>query len=195
MQSQEPNYFSSLDITSAYNQIPIKTEDIPKTAFVTKYGLFENTTMPFGLCNAPHITRLKSVFRRIREANLKLKPTKCHLLKTEVIFLGHKLTPDGIQPNPENVERILQRNPPHNMKEVQSFLGMTNYYRRFIRNYSELVRPLINLTKKGVPFHWDDTCQQVFEKVKVLLVHPPIMAHPQNKGDYILDTDACNYSL
>ena len=185
--------FASLDITSAYNQIPVRTEDIPKTAFVTKYGLFEYTTMPFGLSNAPATfqrlmeialsglqwttcliylddvllfgssfqeltSRIQAVLDRIRAANLKLKPSKCHLFREEVTFLGHILSPDGIRPNKENIEKILQWKAPTNVKEVQSFLGMANYYRRFCKNYSALVRPLIDLTMKGKKFEWTEKC-------------------------------------
>ena len=165
-----------MDITSAYNQIPVRERDIPKTAFVSKYGLFEFTTMPFGLSNAPatfqrvmelalaglqwktclvylddvlvfsrdfdtHISRLSEVLDRIRKARLKLKPKKCHFLKEEVLFLGHVVSGNGIYPNPEKIERILQWPRPTKVKEVQSFLGMAYYYRRFVHQYLELQDP------------------------------------------------------
>ena len=222
--------FSSLDITSAYNQIPVREEDIPKTAFVTKYGLYEYTTMPFGLCNAPatfqrameialaglqwttcliylddvlifsdnfdqQINRIQQVLDRIKLAGLKLKPSKCHLIRNQVTFLGHVLTPRGIKPNPENIEKILKWEHPTTVKEIQSLLGMTNYYRRFIEGYSALVRPLIDLTKKGVKFKWSIDCTKAFDKVRSLLVNAPILAHAMDTGDYILDTDACDTSI
>ena len=113
----------------------------------------------------------------------------------QVTFLGHVLTPDGVQPNPENVEKILDWEAPKNVKQIQSYLGMANYYRRFIPNFSALSRPLVELTKKGKIFQWTDQCQTVFEKIKMLLTNAPIMAHPQNSGLYILDTDACDVSI
>jgi len=208
--------FTSLDITSAYNQIPVHQNDIAKTAFVTKYGLFEYTTMPFGLCNAPatfqrimevalsglqwttcliylddvliygkdfmeQIQRIEAVLQRIELAGLKLKPSKCHLLKDKVVFLGHILTPEGIQPNHDNINKILSWEMPTTVKEVQSFLGMTNYYRRFIQNYSTLVRPMIDLTKKGHKFQWTSSCQTAFNELKQLLTDSPIMSHPQDE--------------
>ena len=162
--------FSSLDITSAYNQIPIKSTDIPKTAFVSRYGLYEFKVMSFGLSNAPatfqrlmqiclaglqwksclvylddclifsktfdeHLSRLTEVLSRIRNANLKLSPEKCHLFRSEVNYLGHILSKDGISPNKDNVAKILQWQRPQTPKEVQSFLGMANYYQRFLQNY------------------------------------------------------------
>ena len=222
--------FTSLDITSAYNQIPVHQNDIAKTAFVTKYGLFEYTTMPFGLCNAPatfqrvmevalsglqwttcliylddvliygkdfmeQIQRIEAVLQKIELAGLKLKPSKCHLLKNKVAFLGHILTSEGVQTNQDNINKILSWEMPTTVKEVQSFLGMTNYYRRFIQNYSTLVRPMIDLTKKGHKFQWTSSCQAAFTKLKKLLTDSPIMSHPQDSGNFILDTDACDVSI
>lgn len=222
--------FSTLDITSAYNQVPVKAEDIPKTAFVTKRGLFEYTTMPFGLCNAPatfqrimelalrglqwvicliylddvivfsktfdeHLKRLRAVLDRIRQAGLKLKPSKCHFLKSEVAFLGHVVSADGVLPNPQNTEKIKQWPVPKSVTEVRSFLGLVNYYRRFVRGHSEIVRPLVQLVKKGEAFNWTDECTEAFEKLKTVLLSPDIMAHPLDEGLYILDTDACDVSI
>ena len=222
--------FSSMDITSAYNQIPIREKDIPKTAFVTKHGLFEFTTMPFGLCNAPatferlmelalaglqwkicliylddvlvfsktfdeHMNRLNAVLDRIRKANLKLKPVKCHFLRPEVAYLGHILSAEGVQPNPDNLAKVQAWKQPTTVKEVQSFLGLANYYRRFIQDYSYHVRPLIDLTKKNKFFNWTEDCTKAFQFVKEELTSPPIMSHPSREGDFILDTDASLVSI
>ena len=222
--------FSSMDITSAYNQIPIREQDIAKTAFVTKYGLYEFTTMPFGLCNAPAtfqrvmelalaglqwktcliylddvlvfsktfnegIWRLSEVLDRIQHAQLKLKPSKCHFFQSEVAYLGHILSGEGILPNPENIEKILKWQRPVTVKEVQSFLGLANYYRRFIHSYSDHVRPLIDLTRKGAQFSWDERCEEAFDHVKSVLVSPDIMAHPRSQGEFILDTDASDVCI
>jgi transposase InsO family protein len=222
--------FSTMDITSAYNQISIREEDIPKTAFVSKYGLFEYTTMPFGLCNAPAtfqrmmeialaglqwdicliylddvivfapifeqmLTRLRDVFSRIRTAGLKLKPAKCHLFQREVTFLGHVINSDGVLPDPENVKKIIEWDVPKDVTGVRSFLGMGNYYRRFIKDYSSKMQPLIELTKKGKPFEWSEECQKAFDFLKTSLVGPEILAFPTDSGEYILDTDACAISI
>ena len=222
--------FSSMDITSAYNQIPVREEDIPKTAFVTKHGLFEFTTMPFGLCNAPatfqrlmelalaglqwkicliylddilvfsktfdeHMGRLNAVLDRIRKANLKLKPVKCHFLQAEVAYLGHILSAEGVRPNPENLDKVQAWKQPRNVKEVQSFLGLANYYRRFVPSYSYHVRSLIDLTRKNRPFNWTDACTEAFHFVKKELTSPPVMAHPSRDGKFILDTDASLHSI
>ena len=155
-------YFSTLDLTSGYNQVPVAKEDIPKTAFVTKYGLFECPYMPFGLTNAPatfqrvmelalqglqwttcliyiddvivfskdadeHLSRLRAVLKRIQSANLKLKPDKCHLFQSEVLFLGHIISCDGIRPSPTNADKIFGWKTPQSTKQVRQFLGMATY--------------------------------------------------------------------
>ena len=223
--------FSTLDITSAYNQVPVREQDIPKTAFVTKYGLFEHVTMPFGLCNAPatfqrlmeialnglqwntcliylddvicfskatvteHAERLRSVLERIRSAGLKLKPRKCSLFQTTVKFLGHVISEDGILPNPDNVQRLADWPIPTRVKDVRAFLGLGNYYRRFVRNYSQIVKPLTELTKKNQVFRWTEECQSAFDSLKTVLLGPEVMAYPTDDGEYTLDCDACDLSI
>ena len=142
--------FSSLDIPLVYNQILVRTEDIPKTAVATKQGLFEFDMTPFGLCIAPErmmeialaglqwstcfiylddvlifsrnfeqqVERLQEVFCRIQKANLKLKPTKCHLFKEEIAFLGHILSSRGVAPNKENIQKIVEWEPPKRQKKI-----------------------------------------------------------------------------
>ncbi len=202
--------FSTMDITSAYNQVPIRKEDIPKSAFVTKYGLFECSTMCFGMCNAPstyqrlmeivlaglqwqicliylddviifsddfetHVGRIQEVLERMREANLKLKPKKCSLFKSEVKFLGHVLSEEGVLPDPDNVKRLAEWPTPRRVKDVRAFLGLGNYYRRFVQGYSQLVKPLTALTQKAVPFQWTSDCEAAFQTLKNTLLGPKKM--------------------
>jgi hypothetical protein len=223
-------YFSTLDITSAYHQIPVRKTDIPKTAFATKFGLYEYITMPFGLCNASptfqrvmeialsglqwttcliyqddviipsrtfdeHITRLRLVFERIGQAGLKLRPEKCELLKPEVVFLGHVVTRDGVLPNPSNVSKLVHWPTPQNVTDVRAILGMGSYYRRFIRNFSILMKPLIDLTKAKTPFAWSAECCAALEVLKQKLTSPEVMAYPMENCHFILDTDASNFAI
>ena len=152
-------------------------EDRRKTAFITRYGLFEYTRMPFGLCGAPgtfqramacvlkglqwkmvliflddvivaspnlqeHIVHLEEVLQKFRESNLKLKPSNCSFFKASVLFLGHRISKDGIEANPD-LTQIKQDWPvPQGVKNVQAFLGLSNYYRRFIEKYSDIAEPL-----------------------------------------------------
>ena len=220
--------FSTLDITSAYNQITVREEDIPKTAFVTRYGLHEFTTMPFGLTSATfqclmeialsglqwwacliylddviifsqtfdkHIERIRLVLDRIAEAGLRLKPRKCHLFTKKVTFLGHKLSSHGVFSNPDNVQKLLDWPVPRTVTEVRGFLGLGNYYRRFVRNFSQTAQPLINLAKKGNDFHWSPACQEAFDELKRTLCSPEVMAYLSSEGCFILDTDASDHSV
>ena len=101
-----------------------------------------------------HVQRLDLVLERIVEAGLKLKSEKCEMLRSKVVFLGHVISEKGIEPNPDNVANILSLSPPKTVKEVRQIVGMGSYYRRCIQNYSSVVRPLIELTKKNKSFDW-----------------------------------------
>ena len=99
-----------------------------------------------------HLVPLKEVFRRLHDANVNLNPKKCSFFKQRVEYLGQVVTPEGISPNPDKV-RVVQEFPtPTNLKELRSFLGLANYYRRFVRGFSNIANPLNALTKKNVPF-------------------------------------------
>ena len=142
-----------------------------------------------------HFQRLEEVLDRLREASLKLKPSKCHLLKKDVLFLGHVVGENGIKPNPELIESIKEWKTPQTTRHVQQFLGLANYYRRFIQNFSDIASPLKQLTKKDVNFTWTSECQIAMEKLKKTLCSAPILAYPQPIGGYILDTDASNTGI
>ena len=223
--------FSTSDITSAYNQIPVREQDIPKTAFISKYGLFEFTTMPFGLCNSAatfqkltevalnglqwitcliylddviifsasfddHLVQLSDVLARTADAGLKLKPRKCHFFEEEVAFLGHLVSSNGVLPHPGNSNKLVEWPAPTNVTEVRGILGLGNYYRRFVRDFSKIVQPLIKLTKKDTLFVWTEATQAAFERLKeVLLISPDVMAFPSESGQYILDKDASDKTI
>ena len=222
--------FSIFDLTSGYHQIPVKREDVPKTAFVTKYGLFEFLAMPFGACNGPktcqrlmelvlnglqwqscliylhdvivfsdnfndHMKRLETVLDRMSKAGLKLKPEKCQLSRKEVTFLGHVVSEKGVQPNRDNIAKLLAWPTPKTVTEVRQDLGMGGYYRRFIKDFSILVRPLTDLTKKSKAFTWTDECNKAFERLKLAFTSTEIMGFPKDEGEFYLDTDACNTAI
>ena len=142
-----------------------------------------------------HIERLEEVFRRLSDAGLKMKPSKCELIKDEVLFLGHVVSQEGIKPNPKTIETVLSWKQPTNVKEIQSFVGLCSYYRQYISNFSHIASPLTQLTKKNVKFIWDHSCQTAFEILKEKLCSAPILAFPKPGLQFILDTDASDVGI
>jgi transposase InsO family protein len=222
--------FSTLDLQAGYWQIEVKEEDRPKTAFITRSGLYEYVTMPFGLTNGPgtfercmelvlrglqwktlliylddvilfcqsvpqSLEQLDEVFGRLAQAGLKLKPSKCELLRPQVSFLGHVVSQSGVCPDPAKVAKIKDWDPPRNVTEVRSFLGLCSYYRRFIQGFSTLAAPMNRLTEKGVPYEWTSECQQSFEALQQALGADSLMAYPTKDGAFILDTDASDTGI
>ena len=143
-----------------------------------------------------YLHRLRLVFDRIRTAGLKLKLTKCQFLKKEVKFLGHVVSSQGIKTDPEKIETVKTWPIPLDVKELQSFLGLASYYRRFISGFSIIAEPLYKLCRKGVQFDWQRERQTAFEELKHRLVSAPVLAYPDfspEAGSFILDTDASQY--
>ena len=141
------------------------------------------------------LINLRLVFERVAQANLKLKPKKCSLFQRETLYLGHIISGDGVRCDPDKIKAVKEWKPPRNLRQVRSFVGLVNYYRRFIRNYADLAIPLYDLQKKKTRFHWGEAEQKSFEKLKLALTSAPVMAFPQEKGRYILDTDASGYAI
>ena len=141
-----------------------------------------------------HLDHVRQLFDRLREADLKLKESKCNFLKAHVQYLGHLISGKGIEPVPEKLESIKNMPSPTTPKEVKQFLGLIGYYRKFIPKFSDVARPLTNLTKKDVPFEWTPDCQQTFQLLKDLLIAEPILKYPDPNKPYVLYTDASKYA-
>ena len=142
-----------------------------------------------------HLTHLQLIFDRLNKAGLKLNPRKCQFAAREVKYLGHILSPQGVKPNPEKTDIVDTFPAPRNVKEVRSFLGLTNYYRRFILDYAKLAAPMYGLLRKDIKFEWTAECQTAFDTLKNKLVNPPIIGYPNMKGHFYLTTDACKTGI
>jgi len=142
-----------------------------------------------------HLKRLEMLFQRLQAAGLKLKPSKCSLLKRSVGFLGYVVSDEGVSTDPSKIEAIQSWPTPRKLRDVRSFLGLCGYYRRFVENFSGVAAPLHALTQKGRIFEWSQECQKSFEDLKIMLTSSPVLTLPQNGCQYILDTDASEHGI
>ena len=138
-----------------------------------------------------HYKDLESVFEKIKNSGLKVKPTKCHFLNQKVKFLGHELSQDGLATDPSKITAIQQRQRPKCLKELRSFLGLANYYRRFIKDYSKYSKCLENMCGSTLKkLEWNEECDNNFNELKKQLCQSPVLCHPDFNKTFILDTDA-----
>jgi hypothetical protein len=136
-----------------------------------------------------HLQHLGAVLSRLREVNLKLNPGKCCFAAKSIVFLGHVVSREGTKPDPSKIDVVLCFPAPKTVTNVRSFLGLTGYYRKYIRAYSRMAGPLFELTKKDVMFVWDQNCQRAFDDLKRALVGAPVLVRPDFKGSFCLDVD------
>lgn len=143
-----------------------------------------------------HLEAIEKVLKRLSQANLKLQVDKCTFLAKETEFLGHVVTAEGIKPNPEKLKAIDKIALPKTQKEIKSFLGITGFYRRFIKDYSKIAHHLIKYLKQGAKIDTNDKeYKTAFEKLKKLLKNDPILIHPDFDKTFTLVTDASNFAL
>ena len=142
-----------------------------------------------------HLQQLRAVLTACRDANLKLKAAKCRLFETEIKFLGRIVTPEGVKPDPANIQCIQSWKPPTDKKELAGFLSFAGYYREFVKGYAEIVSPLQKLKKRNEEFMWGPEQQRAFEQVKQTLVSSPVVGMPTQDGMYVLDTDASDTAI
>jgi len=142
-----------------------------------------------------HLERLETVLLRLRHAGLKLKPEKCRFFQRSVSFLGHIISHEGIGTDSEKTRAVMEWPTPTNVGEVRSFIGLASYYRRYVRNFAKIAAPLHALMKRNQRFSWTEDAQKSFEELKVALTSPPILAMPNDTGEFVLDTDASDNAI
>jgi hypothetical protein len=221
--------YTKLDIIAAFNKLRIAEGHEWKTAFITRFGLYESLVMPFGLCNAPasfqnyinhtlhdlldrtctaylddvliysanrkdHRTHVREVVKRLMEAGLQIDINKCEFETTETKYLGLIITPGGIKMDPEKVQTIIKWTPPLCLKDLQKFLGFANFYRRFIRDFSKICRPLNDLMQKDKLWHWGDEQHSAFEDLKRSFTTAPVLSMFDYTKRTVLETDASDWA-
>lgn len=227
-------YFSKLDFTSGYWQIEMAPEDVQKTAFTTRYGLFEWRVMPFGLTSAPstfqramhhlfhdlldkgvvvylddvliysstleeHLQLLQAVLQRLQRAKYYASLPKCMFAQSEIQFLGHIVSAQGIKPTADKLQAVRDWPRPQNVHDVRSFLGMCSFYRKFIHRFAHIASPLHDLTKgspkKRAAIVWTEECELSFTTLKSKLCEAPVLTLPDPTKPFVLHTDASDFAI
>ncbi|KAK1650214.1 hypothetical protein QYE76_068019 [Lolium multiflorum] len=198
-------HFCFLDGYSGFSQIAVKTKDQEKTTFTCPYGTYAYRRMPFGLCNAPATFQrcmsaifhgfCESIVERCEETNLVLNWEKCHFMVNEGIVLGHKISERGIEVDRAKVEAIEKMPYPRDVKGIRSVLGHAGFYRRFIKDFSKISKPLTNLLQKDVPFVFDDDCKEAFETLKKALTTAPVVEPPDWNLPFEIMCDASDFAV
>ncbi|GFV77070.1 retrovirus-related Pol polyprotein from transposon 412 [Trichonephila clavipes] len=187
-------WFSTLDLKSGYWQVEIHPEDREKQHSLPAkdYGSSKSCR---GRTFEEHLQNIRKVLSKLSDANLKLNPSKCKFFQKEVNYLGHIISAEGVRTDPEKVSAVKNWKRPENLRELRSFLGLCTYYRKFVKGFSNIARPLNKLTESKQKFQWTKECEDSFLQLKEALTSSPILIYPQPDKPFILDTDASNESV
>jgi hypothetical protein len=142
-----------------------------------------------------HRQHVLEVLTRLRKFGLYARADKCEFDRHSVEYLGYILSPDGLTMSSDKVKAIQEWPEPRKVKDIQSFLGFANFYRRFIHNYSDIVIPLTRLTRKNAPWDFSDSCRSAFNTLKKAFISAPILTHWAPDSPLIVETDASDYAL
>ncbi|KAG1440781.1 hypothetical protein G6F56_011776 [Rhizopus delemar] len=216
--------FSALDMRAGFHQVPVEKDSQELTAFTTRFGTYHYNTLPMGLVNSPatfqrlidlcfrplinkclvtyiddlnvySLNNMEQVFQCIQVANLKLNPEKCFFFKDHLKFLGYVVTKDGLQTDPGKIQKIVEYQRPKTIKQVRGFLGLASYYRRFIKDFASIARPLHDQAKTTKRIPWTKETTDDFELLKQLLTNAPILSRPDFNKPLILVIDASKAGL
>ena len=153
------------------------------------------TSLWFGKNFDDHFNNLSVVLQKLRDANLKVKPAKCMLCQEKITYLGHVVSSEGVTTDPEKTAKVSKWPTQTSVQEVQQFLGLASYYRRFVKNFATIAKPLHKLTERGRQFSWTKECEDSFALLKQHLTSSPVLVFPDYTKTFILDTDASNEGI
>ena len=164
--------------------------------YIAKFAiLYIDNILTYSTTFSDHLNHVAQVLQTLKEAHLKIRISKCQFAKNSVEFLGHLITPDEIGPNKKNIEALTSFPTASKIKDVRAFLGLCNYYRCFIKNYSILASPLLQLLKKNVTFHWHSPQHESSMALKERLATTPILVYSDFSIPFKLYTDASGDSI
>ncbi|GBC18044.2 hypothetical protein GLOIN_2v1843776 [Rhizophagus irregularis DAOM 181602=DAOM 197198] len=176
-----------LEITKPSNTIVVTADGTRNRAL----GQIEKVPITF----EQHLDNITQVFQALRNANLKIKLKKCYFCLPSIAFLGHIVGRDGIRVDPSKIEKIRNFPAPTSVTEIRSVLGLFSYYRKFIKDFSKIAKPISKLLQKETPFQWTEKQQKAFEHLKERLISAPILRYPDFEQPFILYTDASGTGL
>lgn len=143
-----------------------------------------------------HLISIERVFRKLQEANLKVQLDKCEFMRKEIEYLGHVVTSEGVKPNPNKIKAIKQFPVPKTTKQIKQFLGLVGYYRKFIKDFAHIAKPMTTQLKKGNRINPSDKDYlSAFNKLKSLIISESILSYPDYNKKFVLTTDASNYAI
>ncbi|XP_011858923.1 PREDICTED: uncharacterized protein LOC105556439 [Vollenhovia emeryi] len=158
-------------------------------------SVYLDDVVVFGKSFEEMLENLGIIFQRIQEVNLKINPEKCVFFSNSVKYLGHVISKEGITTDEEKISAVKDWSVPHTKKQLRSFIGFCSYYRKFVRGFSSVAKPLFVLTEDKVKFSWGPECQSAFDELKRVLSSSPVLPFPNEDGEFILDTDASNVGI
>ena len=215
--------FSKLDLSNAYQQLPLDEASQKLTTINTPKGLFMYTRLPFGVSTAPgifqrtletllqeipktavylddilvsgstpeeHHKNLNDVLTKLQKSGLRLKRSKCLFYQKSVTYLGHVIDGEGVHPTPSKLQSIEEAPAPTCVSELRSYLGMLNYYNKFIPNSSTVLKPLYDLLQHNVKWSWTEVQSNAFKLSKKLLQSSTLLVHYNPELKLLLECDA-----
>ena len=137
-----------------------------------------------------HDAHLRVVLETLIKEQLYAKLSRCEFWLTEVSFLRHIVSKEGIRVDPRKIEVVIEWKPPRNVTEIRSFLGQAGYYKRFVKGFSMISAPMTRLLQKNVKYEWSEKCQKSFEKLKAFLTEAPVLTQLTCGKEYVIFSDA-----
>ncbi|GKB89525.1 ty3-gypsy retrotransposon protein [Tanacetum coccineum] len=193
--------FSKIDLRSGYHQIRVAQTDVHKTAFRTTDGHYEFLVMPFGLTNAPSTfqSAMNDLFRPVlrhflQEHQFHAKASKCVFGVTDISFLGHRISGQGVSPEAEKIAAIQQWPQPSSFTTIRAFLGLTGYYHRFVPHYAQIAAPLTDILKMK-DFKWTEAVDAAFKELKTNMQQLITLALPNFTKPFDVTTDASGMAI
>jgi hypothetical protein len=187
-----------------YNRLPFGIASAPAMFQQTMEKILQGLPMVVvyiddilisGHTNEEHLENLEKVLQRLQQYGLRLKREKCFFLQSSVEYLGYIIDAEGLHATPEKIDAIVNAPPPGNVQELRSFLGLVNYYGKFIQNLSTLAHPLNNLLRHSTAWNWNQECENAFQQLKQKLASAEVLVHYDPSLPLRLACDASAYGV